>query len=164
MVCKMLASKLLGVVGLIMANYAAVNGRCWKKAPITGGTPQCPPTWSQWQDKCYKMNDDFVTWEEGKQICFELGGVMVVPQSKEEIQHLLNMCSWNSFWIGCNDIENEGTWVCLDGEGTVDVQDKRWDDDEPNSDGDEGCAAGSASGWFDFGCDVYTKLICQRHV
>ena len=131
MVCKMLASKLLGVVGiLIMANYAAVNGRCWKQAPSTGGTPtggtptgvtptggtpRCPPTWSQWQDKCYKMPDADATWEEGRQICVELGGVMVVPQSNEELQHLVNICScqWPGFWIGCNDIQTEGLYTFL---------------------------------------------------
>ena len=93
MVCKMLVSKLLGVVGMfIIADYAAVNGRCWKP---------CPPTWSQWGGKCYKMHDAEVTWEEGKQICEKLGGLMVVPQSEEELQHIFNMCSCPKFWIGC---------------------------------------------------------------
>ena len=102
MVCKMLASKLLGVVGIfMMANYAAVNGRCWKP---------CPPFWSQWRDKCYKMHDAKVPWEEGKQICVMLGGVMVVPQSEEELQHILNMFSCGKFWIGCNDIQTEGLY------------------------------------------------------
>ena len=55
-----MASKLLGVVGIfIMANYAAVHGRCLK--------PACPPTWSLWRDKCYKVHDADITWEEGKQ-------------------------------------------------------------------------------------------------
>ena len=108
MVLKMLVSKLLGVVGIVvMANYTAVNGRCWKS---------CPPSWSQWQDKCYKMHDANVTWEEGKQICVELGGVMVVPQSEEELQHILNICScqWPGFWIGCNDIQTEGLYTILE--------------------------------------------------
>ena len=104
MVLKMLVSKLLGVVGIVvMANYTAVNGRCWKS---------CPPSWSQWQDKCYKMHDANVTWEEGKQICVELGGVMVVPQ-EEELQHLLAMCSCRWLWIGCNDIKTEGSYIFL---------------------------------------------------
>ena len=101
----MLASKLLGVVGIfMMANYAAVNGRCWKP---------CPPFWSQWQDKCYKMHGADVTWEEGKQICVKLGGVMVVPYSEEQLQHILNMFSCDTFWIGCNDIQTEGLYTIL---------------------------------------------------
>ncbi|XP_071807950.1 C-type lectin domain family 4 member M-like [Asterias amurensis] len=154
----MLASKLLGVVGIfMMANYAAVNGRCWKS---------CPPTWSQWRDKCYKMHDADVPWEEGKQICVELGGVMVVPQYEEEIQHLKNMCSCDKFWIGCNDIQTEGTWVCLDGEGTIDVQDARWKDSEPNNvDGNEDCACtAGATGWNDIKCENRQTLICQKPV
>ncbi|XP_071807979.1 C-type lectin domain family 4 member M-like [Asterias amurensis] len=152
----MLASKLLGVVGVfMMADYAAVNGQCWKP---------CPPFWSQWRDKCYKMHGAEVPWEEGKQICVEMGGVMVVPQSEEELQHILNMCSCN-FWIGCNDVNVEGTWVCLDGEGTIDVQDARWKDSEPNNDGgNEDCAVGWAAGWNDIPCDLTGTLICQRPV
>ncbi|XP_071807952.1 C-type lectin domain family 4 member M-like [Asterias amurensis] len=152
----MLANKLLGVVGIfLMANYAAVKGRCWKP---------CPPTWSQWQDKCYKMRDAVVTWEEGKQICVELDGVMVVPQSKEEFQHLVNMTSGQWFWIGCNDIQTEGTWVCLDGEGTIDTQDKRWVGGQPDNNSNEDCAEGWATGWNDDVCGTTRKLICQRPV
>ncbi|XP_071808049.1 C-type lectin domain family 4 member M-like [Asterias amurensis] len=152
----MLASKLLGVVGIfMMADYAAVNGRCWKS---------CPPSWSQWQDKCYKMHDAEVTWYEGKQVCVELGGVMVVPRSVEEFQQLHNMFSGQWFWIGCNDIDAEGTWVCL-GEGTIDVQDKRWQDGQPyDYKGDQDCAASNDSGWHDGVCGSTRKLICQRPV
>ncbi|XP_071807130.1 C-type lectin domain family 4 member M-like [Asterias amurensis] len=151
----MLASKLLGVVGIfMMANYAAANRRCWKP---------CPPFWSQWRDKCYKMHGAAVTWEEGKQICVKLGGVMIVPQSKEELQHLINMSSVRQLLIGCNDIQTEGTWVCLDG-GTIDVQDKRWINGQPNNvRGNQNCAKGS-SGWHDGECGTKGKLICQRPV
>ena len=113
MVCKMVASKLLGVVSIFMiVNYAAGNGQC---VASIRGTSRCPPAWSQWQDKCYKMHDADVTWEEGKEICVELGGVMVVPQSNEEFHHIINMCScpWLGFWIGCNDIQTEGLYTFL---------------------------------------------------
>ncbi|XP_071807978.1 C-type lectin domain family 4 member M-like [Asterias amurensis] len=111
------------------------------------------------------MHDVVVTWEEGKQICVELGGMMVVPQSEEELQHIINMCScqaWPWFWIGCNDIQTEGTWVCLDGE-IFDVQDEMWSDSEPNNSNNEDCAVGVGSGWFDWQCDRTSKSICQRH-
>ncbi|XP_071807976.1 C-type lectin domain family 4 member M-like [Asterias amurensis] len=107
------------------------------------------------------MHDNAVAWEEGKQICVEMGGVMVVPQSKEELQHILNMFNGQSFWIGCTDIVTEGTWVCFGG-GTIDKQDERWAAGEPNSNGNEDCALGVGSGWLDFGCDGYFKFICQR--
>ena len=46
MVCKMLANKLLGVVGMfLMANYyAAVNGRCWKPCPLLGASGETNAT------------------------------------------------------------------------------------------------------------------------
>ena len=48
------------------------------------------------------------------------------------------------------------------GEDTIDEQDERWAAGEPNSKGNEDCALGADSGWYDYGCDVYTNLICQR--
>ncbi|XP_033645259.1 C-type lectin domain family 4 member M-like [Asterias rubens] len=158
----MVASKLLGVVSIFMiVNYAAGNGQC---VASIRGTSRCPPAWSQWQDKCYKMHDAYVTLEEGKEICVEMGGVMVVPQSKEELQQLLNMFSVQRFWIGCNDVETEGTWECLD-EGTIEVQNEMWADGEPNNDyANELCAVGSASGLHDVSCYPSEKLICQRPV
>ncbi|XP_071807972.1 C-type lectin domain family 4 member M-like [Asterias amurensis] len=107
------------------------------------------------------MHGADVTWEEGKQICVELGGMIVVPQSKEDLQHILNMFSSSNFWIGCNDLDAEGTWVCF-GEGTIDVQDKRWQDGQP--DGGDDCAEGWAGGWHDGGCGATRTLICQRPV
>ena len=107
----MLASKLLGVVGIfMMANCAVGTGQYCK---VFVGKGECPPTWNQWQDKCYKMHDADVPWEEGKQICVEMGGVMVVPQSEEELQHLHKMFSGQGFWIGCNDIDAEGLYTSL---------------------------------------------------
>ena len=61
------------------------------------------------------------------------------------------------------DFPCSGTWVCLDGEG-IDVQDKRWNDGEPNNVyGNEDCAVGVDLGWFDLPCDHTRKSICQRH-
>ncbi|XP_071807975.1 CD209 antigen-like protein C [Asterias amurensis] len=128
----------------------------------TGGTPPCPPSWSQWRDKCYKMHNASVTWEEGKQICVELGGMMVVPQ-EEELQHILNMCISGRFWIGCNDMAIEGTWECLDGGETFGRGSNRWAYGEP-SNGIEDCVEGRASGWNDLPCNVRKDLFCQRPV
>ncbi|XP_033644600.1 C-type lectin domain family 4 member M-like [Asterias rubens] len=106
-----------------------------------------------------------VALKEGKQICVELGGAMVVPQSTKELQTILNMCSCSSFWIDCNDIQEEGTWVCSDGEGTIDKQDKRWMNGQPDSNnGNEDCAVGRIAGWHNWGCGTTHKLICQRPV
>ena len=80
--------------------------RCRKRAVLEA----MPPTWSQWRDKCYKLHDTYATWEEGKRICVELGGGMVVPQFDEELQHFNNMSSCDYFWIGCNDLVAEGLY------------------------------------------------------
>ena len=53
--------------------------------------------------------------------------------------------------------------MCLDGEGTIDVQDKRWIDNQPNNNyGNQDCAVSHTSGWHDEECETTRKLICQR--
>ena len=57
--------------------------------------------------------------------------------------------------------------MCLGGEGTIDVQDERWKDGEPNNyRGNEDCAIGWADhvGWNDANCGYTRKLICQRPI
>ena len=55
--------------------------------------------------------------------------------------------------------------MCLDGEGTIDVQDKIWEEGEPNNDHfNEDCAVGRATGWNDIPCYLTRNLICQRSV
>ena len=54
--------------------------------------------------------------------------------------------------------------MCL-GEGTIDVQDKRWPDGQPdNYNSNEDCAEGWVAGWNDLVCGTTRKLICQRPV
>ncbi|XP_071808092.1 CD209 antigen-like protein D [Asterias amurensis] len=92
-----------------------------------------------------------------------MGWVMIVPQSKEELQHLHKMFSGQRFWIGCHDIETEGTWECL-GEGTFEVDTEMWAYSEPNNYANGNCALGSAFGLHDVDCDSLQKLVCQRPV
>ena len=59
--------------------------------------------------------------------------------------------------------------MCLDGEGTIDVQDKRWADGQPdNNKGYKDCAiargVATTAGWNDVDCGNTRKLICQRPV
>ncbi|XP_033645048.1 C-type lectin domain family 4 member M-like [Asterias rubens] len=55
----------------------------------------------------------------------------------------------------------KGTWVCYGG-GSIGLQDKRWEDGQP--DGGDDCAKGLAAGWNDYDCGVSQRLICQRPV
>ena len=59
--------------------------------------------------------------------------------------------------------------MCLDGEATIDVQDKKWESGQPNNwGGNQDCALARVlartAGWNDVDCGNTRKLICQRPV
>ncbi|XP_038054874.1 perlucin-like protein [Patiria miniata] len=147
------------IVGLIslclMIRCTGGNERCG--ASIRGA---CPPAWSQWGDKCYKKLSKNLPWAEAKQECIKMGSVLVMPQSQEETDFLLkNVHHW--FWINCNDLQVEGTWVCQD--GTTDVKYRNWGNWQPSNGIREDCGAMRDSGdWNDVPCENLAPVICQR--
>ncbi|XP_038054979.1 hepatic lectin-like [Patiria miniata] len=148
------------VIGLIslclMIRCTGGNERCG--ASIRGA---CPPAWSQWGGKCYKQLSENLPWAEAKQECIKMGSVLVMPQSQEETEFLQNRVS-PRFWIDCNDLQREGTWVCQD--GTTDVEYRNWREGEPsNGWGKEDCAVVRRAGdWNDVKCDSQIPTFCQR--
>ncbi|XP_022089688.1 mannose-binding protein C-like [Acanthaster planci] len=121
----------------------------------------CPPTWSPWGDKCYKVTkSQTLAWQEAKEACLALGGAMVVPCSDEETMFLETLQSQT--WIGCNDLQTEGTWVCR--EGATYVAYRNWDKREPNNvKGLEHCAVIKKCGrWTDVPCDEQYPAVCTR--
>ncbi|XP_022107983.1 C-type lectin domain family 4 member E-like [Acanthaster planci] len=88
-----------------------------------------------------------------------MGSVLVMPQSQEETEFLLNLIYY--FWINCNDIEVEGSWECKD--GTTDVKYRNWRAGEPGFSGIwEDCAATDKKGWNDVPCSDLSPVICER--
>ena len=97
------------LLGLICSNFLIEcfgdDGKC--AAFIGGGCL----TWSQWEDKCYKVTEQ-LPWDEAKQECIKMGGVLVVPQLDGETDFLLKLYN-QGFWIGCNQHNNPGLMIIL---------------------------------------------------
>ncbi|XP_038071230.1 asialoglycoprotein receptor 2-like [Patiria miniata] len=100
---------IFGLISLhLMMGCTGGNEMC--KASIGHGWA-CPPTWYQWGRKCYKAITERLTWSEAKDECIEMGSVLVMPQSQEETEFLVQLQQSN-YWINCNDLQEEGTWKC----------------------------------------------------
>ncbi len=92
-------------LGLCMVvKYAACYGQCVASVKL-----RCPPAWSQWNNRCYKILATGQPWSEARQSCLEMGAEMVFPSSKEEFEHLISMLTY--FWIDYNDLQNEGKYT-----------------------------------------------------
>ncbi|XP_038075101.1 lactose-binding lectin l-2-like isoform X2 [Patiria miniata] len=161
----MLVSKrfIFGLISLhLMMGCTGGNEMC--KASIGHGWA-CPPTWYQWGRKCYKAITERLTWSEAKQECIKMGSVLVVPQSQEETEFLLQLVPSepSGFWINCNDLEEEGAWKCQD--GTDEVEYRNWFPGQPDNRGEEDCALVimPAAIWNDASCDLLRRsVICIR--
>ncbi|KAM9457471.1 C-type lectin domain family 4 member C-like [Clarias gariepinus] len=60
-----------------------------------------------------------MNWTSSRESCQELGGDLVIINSKEEHELLaglmVNLESSSLYWIGLTDAENEDVWLWIDG-------------------------------------------------
>ena len=56
-----------------------------------------------------------LNWTAAEAHCIALGGHLASAHSMAENAILASLCGDEECWIGYNDIEEEGTWVFVDG-------------------------------------------------
>ncbi|XP_071807619.1 C-type lectin domain family 6 member A-like [Asterias amurensis] len=146
------------LLGLICSNFLIEcfgdDGKC--AAFIGGGCL----TWSQWEDKCYKVTEQ-LPWDKAKQECIKMGGVLVVPQLDGETDFLLKLYN-QGFWIGCNQHNNPGIWICK--EGNTELQNRNWNGGNPiNSSGNCSVIQKRGAGkWDAQACTTPFVGMCKR--
>ena len=111
----MASRRLVLIMCLVIGRTSCQNEKCAASIQGVSGIPGvCPSTWIQWEGNCYKATGQALTYTQAREECVQMGGVMVVPQSDNETQFLLQFIpgeagvhgSW--IWIDCNDMQIEG--------------------------------------------------------
>ncbi|XP_006813309.1 perlucin-like protein [Saccoglossus kowalevskii] len=110
---------------------------------IDSDTGMCPPEWLPFQSSCYwfSPSDVLMNWDEAAEHCNTMNAYLAVPNTPAENMYLYEQCyplrkyvhpvPGLAMWLlGCTDVENEGTWVCLD--NTILSYDA-WKSGEPNN-------------------------------
>ena len=102
---------------------------------------------------CYSyFSSTGINWEDARLQCATSGYDLATVTSVEENTLMYNTAPANSrCWLGLNDIDNEGTFVWVD--GSVSTY-RRWNTGEPNDNYSfEDCVEISTnSSWNDFSC------------
>ncbi|XP_038055991.1 hepatic lectin-like [Patiria miniata] len=132
----------------------------------------CQPGQERFGGSCYQMTPGLLVWEKAQQTCSNLGGHLVVPDSLEENQFILEMFrrkvpDSENLWIGCSDGEEEGRWVQAGG-GDQECTYLNWASGEPHPSYKdwEDCAGiwgGHAGSWNDFPCTSSYYAMCESH-
>ena len=111
-------------------------------------------------DLCFQKKN----YEDARQDCVTRGGHLASIRNQSEQQQLVSASLglwWSSWWIGLDDIEEEGTFVWQDGTPTDYTA---WADNEPNDSNGEDCGhiAEWAGGlWNDIPCTNEMPYLCR---
>tara|TARA_X000000368_G_scaffold415818_1_gene408349 strand:- start:44 stop:15682 length:15639 start_codon:yes stop_codon:yes gene_type:complete len=96
------------------------------------------PYIGNYQDHKYYIAHEWLNWTEAKDRATALGGYLLTINSEAENNFIKNNLGdnykWDSYWIGFNDIDEEGTFVWANGSDSTYVN---WNGGEPNNAGDE---------------------------
>jgi len=104
------------------------------------------------------------SWPDAEDFCESMGGTLAVPADEAEQTFLATEAFGliaNSWWIGANDIAQEGTWVDPVG---VALSYLPWAPDQPNGGEQQNCAVldqQSAGLWNDKDCQEVYPSVCK---
>ena len=128
----------------------------------------CPDGWTQVDGSCFQFNGAAEDYETATQRCKAEGAKLFEPQTAAEglaVRQMAESAGLGDFWIGVNDIADEGNWVYATSGSAVKVN--NWSSGEPNNydhgDGADGedCAEIVSGGiWNDNTCKASRNSVC----
>ncbi|KAK3506439.1 hypothetical protein QTP70_017065 [Hemibagrus guttatus] len=125
----------------------------WSKQNTKQTCALCEEGWKSLGLKCYYFSTDKLNWTQGRDLCVEKGGHLVIITNQPEQEFVASQIG-ETHWIGLNDLETEGQWMWVNNEplnerdvtrpGKPDEPDN-WKEEDPAG---ENCAAlGHENGW-----------------
>ncbi|XP_027034627.1 asialoglycoprotein receptor 2-like isoform X2 [Tachysurus fulvidraco] len=117
--------------------------------------------WKRFGSSLYYFTD-LKNWTESRQDCIERGADLVVINSKEKQDFIVNELQGSRKWIGLSDREEEGTWKWVD--GTL-LTNGHWGYSQPDNKENEDCAEiglPERHNWNDRPCFEKQGWICEK--
>jgi len=124
--------------------------------------------WSCYEDSCYYVGSDTMTWVSANSFCVGMGSELASIHSAAEDEYLTTLCGDKNCWIGLNDVDSEGNWVWTDGS---DVNYLNWLTDQPDDNSGEDYVGKLSNwngwtsddgGWNDWGSSHYLTALCKK--
>ena len=112
----------------------------------------------------YQFCDTPLSWDEASASCTSMSYELITIDDGEEntwARQTANLYNPSRYWIGLNDLENEGTFVWPDGSTPTYTN---WRNGEPNNAGNEDCTeVYGDGGWNDLPCTRIYPYICENN-
>ncbi|KAM8779949.1 C-type lectin domain family 4 member A-like isoform 2-T2 [Rhynchonycteris naso] len=126
----------------------------------------CPKNWMSFSLNCYFISTETKNWSESKQNCSGMGAHLLVINTKEEQDFIIQNLKRNSaYYVGLSDPEGKGDWQWVD-HTSYNESATFWHQGEPN-DPAEHCVILHAHtkwgswGWNDVPCSNHHIPICK---
>ncbi|XP_075711551.1 hepatic lectin-like [Rhinoderma darwinii] len=124
----------------------------------------CESGWQLFETKCYFFSNTFSNWHKARTQCVFKSADLLVIDNENEQKFISGKTGNTPYWIGLNDIEEEGNWTWVD---KTDYKSsyKYWMPNEPSNNGaEEDCAQVWKEGkWNDKSCrDSNSYAICEK--
>ena len=121
---------------------------------------------NSWGNLFYKIYTTNLNFGDAKAQCESDGSSLPIPRSQAENDFFAGLIPNGHIWIGINDIEQEGSYVAIDGR---DLSWTNWGSNEPSGTGSDGVddedgveIRGWDSGrWNDVGVSTENKFVCS---
>ncbi|KAK3508581.1 hypothetical protein QTP70_034020 [Hemibagrus guttatus] len=136
----------------------------------------CEEGWKSLGLKCYYFSTDKLNWTQGRDLCVEKGGHLVIITNQPEQEFVASQIG-ETHWIGLNDLETEGEWMWVNNQPLKErgvmfwyrspqgiSEHDNWKEEDPAG---ENCAAlgdeeGFTNKWFDASCRKLKQFICEK--
>ncbi|KAL2099694.1 hypothetical protein ACEWY4_004088 [Coilia grayii] len=124
---------------------------------------QCETGWRPYDNRCYFFSTSTLSWNEARTDCESRNGNLMSIHSVHERTWVRTQVEGQIYWIGLNDIVEEGVWEWSDGTVFNPLL-AYWRPNQPdNWQDDEDCGQVDSNGqWNDESCGVRRRYICKR--
>ena len=123
----------------------------------------CVPYESSW-GTTYELCFHKLHYQPAREYCQLGGGDLAIVDEQTKQDELVDAVTgvwWTDWWIGLDDIVEEGVYMWVDG---TPLDWAQWANNEPNNSGNEDCnhfASWAGGSWNDIPCDRDMAFICQ---
>ena len=120
---------------------------------------------NSWGNLFYKIYTTNLNYGDAKAQCESDGAFLAIPRSQAENDFLTGLLPNAQFWIGINDIEEEGNFVAVDGR---EISWTNWGTNEPNGGANENAVESRPyyprNDWNDLDASKSKKFVCSLYI